>query len=1316
MTMFDWAALLLDDALFAGLPMPMPMPMPAETATDEGLLASASASSSPSSDSAPLLLPPSPSPSPSFFAPPANPAPASASISTPTPTPNPNLICTISSSAELQILNQNTHQPQGDNSNDFLSFLFGPVAVIDPRVNNSSNLPTNIQSCDVLMNMPSTPDERDFFDLTVDPADPSNPVVASDDLISSNGMVGVELQGSASSLDSLFADDIATRLGFSNLESVGSLVAEIGSENATLDFNSVNSNAALDFDNGLFLDSLLSDSQLTEKASFVIEALNIQDMNLASDIFADFMSSIQLSQPTQQSKPSDSVVNAFKSSLLNSQNIATLSTCDLMNDPFPDVDTAGTSSASAFPAAASTITALLPNGTTQSSFLFLENNLQTFANSENVTSASKIIRALDTKLAKVGHSFRRTPRQSRVSIAASALAELRQGAQQTLFSRVRKTKASKSKVPKLKSGKTSLPKTPKTPSAKKTKNYSGKTPVVVQSGTNQAISTKSVPVTEPNSMPFANILSTNASLTDIPLLVMPDTAMLFTELSTPDLLPADLPIASPPTYDAATPKKLSFHNILNLDTNGRPIVMEPNDILRLPKAASRDGEYGCPWPNCSIKSVRKYNLKIHYMTHLPVVEATVDRHACHICQKLFRRKYDMHRHLFGVHSIVEADIPKQMQRLALRFFTTSRRVGNHAAPEAIAATAFGTSFPLEFTALSSKPQLSTSTKTTTPSASWHTHPALAGKQFEFIRSAIKTNFAYDAMTPVQSQVLDAVLTDKNGKHRDMLVRAKTGTGKTLAFLVAAIQSVIANNMHENHDGVSILVFSPTRELAVQTANEAKRLLSTSTGASKHAVTVVVGGENKYNQIKEMQKGSKGGVRIVIATPGRMWDLVENVKGIKEKFADTHVAILDEADVLLDMGFQTQIQKILYHLPPPTERKTFMFSATLSSPAIRKLASEQLVNRPIHEIDTTMNTESLTGDTRNTTSANENLHTHVKQRHAVINYKDWGFVLYKKILQHVESISGDTSGTRKVPARIVVFFNISKKTAYYAKVFQALPEFANPSSSNRDGKISLYELHARLEQQKRARVSDAFRANTHSPSVLFTTDVSARGVDYPDVSLVIQVGTPSSAEQYVHRVGRTGRAGKTGEGVLILDEYERGFLRNLKGGQVVQCKDMEDWVSSRADKDLRLRRRIATALEETLEAENLAASNIYSAFLGYYRQIPHVVKHQIGLAAARFMTDAILMKNPPKLSRDLAKKMGINEKYEGIVLTSESSFGFRGSNFDSRGDNVGSRGNIFGFRSDKYAGAKQSSSKKSIYEIKTSRAGMQQDTQHWKKRN
>ncbi|KAI8613953.1 P-loop containing nucleoside triphosphate hydrolase protein [Chytriomyces sp. MP71] len=577
-----------------------------------------------------------------------------------------------------------------------------------------------------------------------------------------------------------------------------------------------------------------------------------------------------------------------------------------------------------------------------------------------------------------------------------------------------------------------------------------------------------------------------------------------------------------------------------------------------------------------------------------------------------------------------------------------------------------------------------SNETPAEPSNWTTHLALA--QTPFLRTAIATNFGYADMTPVQRLVLDTcVEAGATEGRRDMLVKSKTGTGKTIAFLAAAIHTVLAKRNLQTlpSEKVSILIFSPTRELAVQTSAEARKLLGmkqNSLGrpdATENRVTVVVGGESKKSQVdgilgieskpwRSRDNGAKrqpsvrasslksnpNAINIVVATPGRMLDLVESIQEIREQLSEVQVVIFDECDQLLDMGFQKTIQAILECVPKPHDRHTFMFSATLSSPAVRKLAADQLVNKPIHEIDATLPHHDPASASQSA-SADSELHAHIPQTYALVPHAEWMFTLAKTLAHHVASHAHDAAA----PPRVIVFCSTSKMAAYFAKVFMRLPGYESASASGRYGTprsqgsdkrgVRVYELHARLEQSRRAKVSDAFRRDVGGPCVMFTTDVSARGVDYPHVSLVIQSGAPSSAEQYVHRVGRTGRAGRSGQGLLLLEPFERSFLKELKG-RVAGDETVDSWIESSDPENVALRSQVTKAMLATLESRDRhgedeglqMAEGLYLAHLGYYRQQSYLSREQCAAASKDFAMNLLQLPKPPTLSLRLAQQMGL----------------------------------------------------------------------------
>ncbi|KAF9554144.1 DEAD-domain-containing protein [Agrocybe pediades] len=440
------------------------------------------------------------------------------------------------------------------------------------------------------------------------------------------------------------------------------------------------------------------------------------------------------------------------------------------------------------------------------------------------------------------------------------------------------------------------------------------------------------------------------------------------------------------------------------------------------------------------------------------------------------------------------------------------------------------------------------------------------------------------------------MLDVDSNPKDLLVKAKTGTGKTMAFLVPAIEARLAQlSSHAAkiqaeanaastplsrgdiaaalnkyaQDNVGTLIISPTRELATQIAVEAQNLTTHQQGWQ---VQVLLGGESKgmqigqwtgrgsYNDRRKSRDNTAGRKDIVVATPGRLLDLLNSEPGFKDAFAGCRMFILDEADTLLDMGFRDDIERIAAFLPPSSQRQTFLFSATVSR-AIQSIAQSTLSKD--HEFVNCVSEDDSP------------VHAHIPQFHTVVKSAEElsPHVLRLIALDQLEHAAGDGQFKKGNKSKVIIFLSTTNMVNVFANVIRkslsVLP--AGPGSS-RAGGTQIFEMHAKLDMKQRMRVSAAFRGEkedamahkkvpgryqsrgsspySHAkegPKILITSDVSARGVDYPGVTRVIQVGAPASEDIYVHRVGRTGRgSNKTGRGDLVLMPFEMGFVRRRLG--------------------------------------------------------------------------------------------------------------------------------------------------------------------------
>jgi len=243
--------------------------------------------------------------------------------------------------------------------------------------------------------------------------------------------------------------------------------------------------------------------------------------------------------------------------------------------------------------------------------------------------------------------------------------------------------------------------------------------------------------------------------------------------------------------------------------------------------------------------------------------------------------------------------------------------------------------------------------------------------------------------------------------------------------------------------------------------------------------------------------------------------MENVPGFADAFKQTQVLVLDEADTLLDMGFRDDIEAVTEQLPPKSERQTFLFSATVS-PAIHQIATKTMDKH--HTFVNTVSDDSSP------------VHAHIPQYHTILPDAS-------EQIPHLLRLITQDQLENVGKSKIIVFLPTTKMTQLYTTLLRSLKRDTLPAGVSTE----VYEIHSKKSQESRTSTSNNFRKDVSGASVLVTSDVSARGVDYPNVTRVIQIGIPGSAEQYVHRVGRTGRRDLAGRGDLILLPWEAGFV-------------------------------------------------------------------------------------------------------------------------------------------------------------------------------
>jgi ATP-dependent RNA helicase RhlB len=348
-------------------------------------------------------------------------------------------------------------------------------------------------------------------------------------------------------------------------------------------------------------------------------------------------------------------------------------------------------------------------------------------------------------------------------------------------------------------------------------------------------------------------------------------------------------------------------------------------------------------------------------------------------------------------------------------------------------------------------------------------------------------------TPIQSEILPGTL-----KGKDMAGRAQTGTGKTAAFLISIINHCLNNPLPKQSTGSPrALIIAPTRELAMQIAEDSKEL-NKFTGLR----TVVLYGGMDYNK---QERDLDDMIDIVVATPGRLIDFA--TKGVVN-LSFTEIMVIDEADRMLDMGFIPDVRRIIYKTPAKEKRQTVLFSATLTEEVMR-LAAAWMVDAERIDIEP----DQVAVDT-------------VDQKVFIVTDKEKFPLLYN-------IIKNDN------PDRIIVFANRRDQTERLAD------------------ELERYSIHCEMlsgavTQKKRMRILEDFKAG--KVKVLVATDVAGRGIHVDGVSHVVNFNIPENPDDYVHRIGRTGRAGTTGKSITFACEMESFELPKIEEllGMELKC--------------------------------------------------------------------------------------------------------------------------------------------------------------------
>ena len=343
-----------------------------------------------------------------------------------------------------------------------------------------------------------------------------------------------------------------------------------------------------------------------------------------------------------------------------------------------------------------------------------------------------------------------------------------------------------------------------------------------------------------------------------------------------------------------------------------------------------------------------------------------------------------------------------------------------------------------------------------------------------------TDMGFEEATPIQAKAIPMVLSGA-----DVIGQAQTGTGKTAAFGIPMLERVNPKDKH-----LQALVLCPTRELAIQVADEIRRLAKYMHGIK---VLPIYGGQDIVKQIRSL----KSGVQIVIGTPGRVMD---HMRRKTVKFDHVEMVTLDEADEMLNMGFREDIETILEKVPK--ERQTVLFSATMPKPILEITGKYQEDAQMIKV---------------------------VRKELTVHNIEQYYFEVSPKSKEEVLSRLLDIYN----PTLSIIFCNTKRQVDELVSNLKGRGYFAEG-------------LHGDMKQQQRDRVMNSFRNGR--TDILVATDVAARGIDVDDVDIVFNYDLPQDEEYYVHRIGRTGRAGKSGLAFL-----EKAVILAKQKSQPARCR-------------------------------------------------------------------------------------------------------------------------------------------------------------------
>lgn len=487
-------------------------------------------------------------------------------------------------------------------------------------------------------------------------------------------------------------------------------------------------------------------------------------------------------------------------------------------------------------------------------------------------------------------------------------------------------------------------------------------------------------------------------------------------------------------------------------------------------------------------------------------------------------------------------------------------------------------------------------------------------------------------TPVQTQTIGPISTSEKG----IVARAKTGTGKTIAFGLPLIEQALKRDPRDNKSVIG-LVIAPTRDLAYQIRDELQKITKQFGRGTAHVnVHCLVGAESKGQQARAFYN-TRTFPQIVVATPGRLFDQMEN-PAIQDGLKNLQFKVLDEADRLLDDGFKDSLLEIDDAIRQikrdSAPEKTLLFSATIDK-NVTSFARD-MMGTNFTFIDTVDPNEP---------------ETHEKIEQSFIGTQN----LFESFVSSTLFLANESKSNPNLKA--IVFLPTVKAVSYYKEVLETYTRKNNL-------RLPVYQLHGKLTQAGRDRSVRNFRER--SRGVLVTSDVGARGMDFPAVTNVVQIGVPTDTTNYVHRIGRTARGGKSGNALLVLSKAEAPFLKELIKRKINISSHFSYESIPESEGQL---------TECALEAEHkYSADQVIESLAGFYNGVLgnyHMNLRNVLAGLTASYSSLVGEENRrPKVGTVIWRKvLGMDIREAQLYFdTSRPSFGERGNDFDgeSRG--------------------------------------------------